>query len=92
MFADTYSESLELQMLNKRYESKINFRTFVKTKAEGQVVNKKYEGYEAEVDDKIPRLTMVLTTLLASNQFKQDVYKLLKETSGFHLDVGELFR
>ena len=91
MFADTFSESLELQMLNHRYEWKINFRTFVKTRAEGQSVNKKYEGYEAEVDDKMPHLTMVLTTLIASQKFKNDVYKLLKETN-FNLDVGELFK
>lgn len=69
MFADIYSESLELHMLSARYEWKINFRTFVKTRAEGQSVAKKYEGYEAEVDDKMPRLTMVLTQFMASAQF-----------------------
>jgi hypothetical protein len=93
MFSDIYSESIELQMLNHRYEWKINFRTFVKTRAEGSSVSKKYEGYEAEVDDKMPRLTMVLTTFMASSTFQKDLYKLLKESSGsFHMDVGELFK
>ena len=74
-------------MLGKRFDWKINFRTYAKSKAEGASVNKKFESYEADVEDKMPRLTMVLCLFVASQGFQNSLYKLLKEKEGtFHLD------
>lgn len=89
-WADIYQESIEFLILAHKFKGKINFRNFVKTRAEGQKISEKFAAYESEIEDKLPKLTRVLIEHIAKPFFRKELEKFAGDEK-VKLTVGDVF-